>query len=253
MIFEFITNTECNWNCEYCTFGRVPNHRMDLDVLDRHSYIFDIMDKIRYYMDIESICEGGEIGFMSNSVLEALFKKINSNVIINTNGKFFESDRKCLYQYIDKVYFHIAPDADTLFKVQPPLVPLEVIYGLVHDDPVQAQKFIKYNRHINIGYNEYEFINILPKEKKAYDLHRKACWNTNPFTVIDLSREVLLPCAARGAHITIPLTEQNLIGVLTDYVPSVQVNDMCQSCYRMCMCTDWEDTVKRKAFLKKIL
>jgi len=253
MWFEFITNTECNWNCEYCSYDRVPNHLMKLSVLEKHSYIFDIMQKIRSKMELTIVCEGGEIGFMSNDVLEALFKKIGSKVIINTNGKFFESDRKGLYQYIDKVFFHVAQDANTLFKVEPPLVPLEVIYGLVHDDPIQAQKFIKYNRHINIEYNEYEFIDVLPEEEKAYDLNRKACWNTNPFVVIDLAREVLLPCAARGAHITVPLTEENLLRILTDYTPSVQSNDMCETCYRMCMTQDWKEVLKRKLKLKNIL
>jgi len=253
MWFEFITNTECNWNCEYCTFDRIPNHKMNISVLQKHQYIFDMMKIIRENMDVEVVCEGGEIGFMDNPTLEALFKKIDQKVIINTNGMFFESNRESLYPYIDKVFYHIAQDAKTLFKVKTLDVPFDVVYGLVNDSAEESKEFIEYNSHIKIDYNEYEFINIPPKEQKNYELHRKACWNCNPFTVIDLAREVILPCTARGAHVSIPLTQKNLWGLLCSYTKSDQVNEMCQTCYRMCMTQDWKEVIQRKAKLKQIL
>jgi len=251
MWFEFITNTECNWNCDYCTFQEVPNHMFSIDIIKKHQYIFDIMKRI----DVENvIIEGGEIGLIKdNNILEYLFKSINRKVIIDTNGEFFKTDRSQLYKYIDKIFYHVAPDAKTLFKIKKPNIPIDVVYGIVDDDKNAIEEFSDYNSHINIEYKEYEYINKLPNFVQNIKQYQKSCWVTNPFVCIDLSREVLLPCAARGAHITIPLTKENLISILTKFSNFKGKNYMCDTCYRMCSKNKASDVIKRKNKLRKIL
>lgn len=254
MWFEFVTNTECNWNCEYCTFDRVENKVFTEEALQKHSYVFDIMNTIRKKMELTVVCEGGEIGLVEdNDLLSDLFYKIGQQVIINTNGLFFESDRKSLYPYIKKVFYHVAEDAKTLFKVKKLDVPFEVIYGIV-DDELQARKsFIEYNSHINIQYDEYEYITRKPKVNKEYHNAQLACYTLNPFVSIDLAREVLLPCTARGAHITIPLNEENLRKLLCRYSNFNESNDMCKTCYRTCLSNNIYDIMKCKQHMAKIL
>ena len=254
MWFEFVTNTECNWNCEYCSFDRVENKILTDDIIKKHSYIFDIMNTIRKKMEITVVCEGGEIGLIKdNEVLSNLFYKIGQPVIINTNGLFFESNRKSLYPYIKKVFYHIAEDAKTLFKVKKLDLPFEVIYGIVDDDIQARKKFIDFNSHIKIDYDEYEYISKKPLPNSRYQNDQLACYTLNPFVSIDLAREVLLPCTARGAHISIPLNEVNFKNILTGYSNFKEANDMCKTCYRTCQSNTIYDIMKRKQTIGKIL
>jgi len=250
MWFEFILTTECNWNCPYCTFDRVDNSYATKEKILEHQYIFDLMKKID---NVTVVCEGGEIGLIQdNDLLEFLFRQINIPVIINTNGLFFESDRTILYPYIDKVFYHIAPDTKKMVKVEPLDVPFEVVYGIVDDDIEQMNKFVEYNSHLNIEYQEYEYISKLPMDTTKSLSQQIACKTLNPFVCIDLSREVLQPCSARGSHVTIPLTEKNLINVLTKY-NNFEYNDMCDTCYRMSTNNNILDVMKRKKQLGGIL
>jgi len=256
MFFEFITSTECNWNCPYCTFDRIPNKILTYESIEKHQYIFDILKKIKEEAeDISVVCGGGEIGYVEdNNLLKKLFEKINHPIIINTNGLFFETDRSLLYQYIGEVYYHVVPDAKTLVKIEPLNLPFPVSYGIVNDDMEESKRFIEYNPIID--FSDYEFISKPPKVIWDYENSRKLCYVVNPYVCIDLAREVMLPCAARGSHITIPLTKENLIGVLTGYNNFKEMNDMCKICFRMCRNVEintMEFIMRRKMKLKNIL
>lgn len=254
MYFEFITNTDCSWDCEYCSFGKVQDIQMKKETIKKHSYIFDIMKKIREKIEIDVVVEGGEIGLIKdNSLLAELFYNMGQPVIINTNGLFFQMDRSVLYPYIKKVYYHVAPSAKILFKVNPLDVPLEVIYGVVDDDSVALEKFVDYNNHLPIKYAEYEFIKEEPKDDEKYFTARLSCQTLNPFVSIDLSREVLCPCTSRGCHVTIPLTEENLIKVLKGYNNFDKANEMCLTCYRLSTSFDNMEILKRKMQIGKLL
>lgn len=253
MIFEFITTTDCNWNCAYCSFPNVPNHTMTKDIIDRHSYIFDIMDLIRPIFNVEVICYGGEIGLVESSyLLRYLFQKINQPVIINTNGTFFDTDRSMLDPYIDKVYWHVCEDPSTNEKVPALETALPVIPGIVGDDADAIKSFIKCNQHLKFSYVEYEFIKSPPKSKDL-DKRRSACWTLNPFISIDLAREQLLPCGTRGATAGIELNEKNLINVLTGFGNFPNENIMCNTCYRMCTNHNLIELMEQKRKLRDIL
>lgn len=241
MWFEIITNTQCNWNCVYCAFKRVPNVYMTQETINKHEYVYDYINKKK---NSTIVIEGGEIGLIKdNYLLEELFTKFNNKIIINTNGTFFDIDRSSLYKYIDKVFYHVAPDAKTLFKIELLDVPMEVIYGLVDDDEVDREKFVLYNNHIKIDYLEYEYISKKPAGD--FSKYQSACALLNPFVSVDLAREVLCMCTARGCHVTIPLTEENFNKVLTEF-NNFGYNDMCETCYRTCKNVDILDTMTRK-------
>jgi len=83
MWFEIITNTECNWDCPYCSFDRVPNSSMSKETIDKHQYVYDLINSST---EATIVVEGGEIGLIKdNSILEHLFQKFNQKIIINTN------------------------------------------------------------------------------------------------------------------------------------------------------------------------
>lgn len=253
MWFEFVTNTNCNWDCQYCAFSKVPDACMTEDSINRHQYVFDIIKRYREQHESVIVIEGGEIGLItSNDLLEILFKKIDQKVIINTNGEFFKQDRTQLYPYIDKFFYHIAPDAKTNFIIDKINVPIEVIYGIVDDDPAKLQEFVKFNNHIDITYIGIEastFDSALYNETKEY---QQSCKTLNPFASIDLAREVLCMCSARGCHVTIPLTEENFIKVLTEYNVFGN-NDMCDTCYRTCKANPGDHIKQRKGIFKNVL
>jgi len=253
MWFEFITNTNCNWECSYCAFPTIEDRCMSDETINRHQYVFDIIKKYSETTDCVIVVEGGEIGLIkSNNLLESLFKKFNQKVIINTNGKFFEQDRTQLYPYIDKVFYHAAQDAKTLFKVVPPNVPLEIVYGIVDDDNDAMEKFVNFNKHINIAYTGQEYSQIDEQQYIESKDEIEKCKTLNPFASIDLAREVLCMCTARGCHVTIPLTEENFIKVLTEY-NNFEDNDMCKTCYRTCKSTPEHTIRERKQKFKDII
>lgn len=255
MWFEFITNTDCNWNCSYCAFDKVQDVQMKQETLSKHKYIFDTMNKIRQKKELIVVVEGGEIGLIEdNKMLSNLFYKIGQPVIINTNGLFFETDRRSLYPYIKKVFYHVAPDAKTLFKVKKLDVPMDVIYGIVDDNDEAVYDFITYNNHINFKYVDYESGKIDPEKETPEIFHQRLmCSTMNPFVSIDLAREVLCQCTARGCHQTIPLTEENFIKVLTGFSNFKDHNDMCDTCYRTCKSNGFGDIIENKKAMKKLL
>jgi len=250
MWFEFILTTKCNWNCPYCTFDRICDYYFNIDILNKHEYIFDIMNDIKNKI---IIIEGGEIGFItSNDLLENLLKRFDNKVIVNTNGLFFNVDRSMLYKYIDKVFYHVAPDAKKLFKIEPLDVPFNVVYGIVDDNIENINRFIEYNSHINFGYVEIEYSKYDDYLYNTCFNEIKKCNTLNPFVSIDLSREVLCMCTSRGCHVTIPLTESNLKNVLSGY-NNFGFNDMCYTCYRLSKCFDISNVIKQKIYMKDLL
>ncbi len=251
MWFEFITNTDCNWKCSYCAFDKVEDVRMTKESIDRHQYIYDFMKQVE---DKTIVVEGGEIGLIGdNDLLEYLFDKFDQKVIVNTNGKFFEQDRTQLYPYIDKVFYHVAPDTNTVFRVEPLDVPLEVIYGIVDRDEEDINRFIQHNKHLDFGYVGYE-TNYIDEEKEIPEIFHKRlmCSTMNPFVSIDLSREVLCMCTTRGCHITIPLTDINFKRVLTNYTNFKEHNDMCDTCYRNCKSNTFDGITNNKKVMRKV-
>lgn len=252
MWFEFITNTECNWNCTYCAFDRVPNVTMTFESINRHQYIFDFMKKAE---DKTIVVEGGEIGLIKDNILlKELFAKFDQNVIINTNGTFFDDDRSSLYPFIDKIFYHVVPDAKTLFRVKRLNVPFEVVYGIVDDDYEALFDFITYNEHLDFGYVSYESGKIDTSLETPELFHQRImCSTMNPFVSIDLAREVLCMCSARGCHVTVPLTKENFENMLTGFSNFKEHNDMCDTCYRMCKSSSFEDIMSNKKEMRKLL
>lgn len=252
MWFEFITNTDCNWNCSYCSFDRVLNKHMTVESINRHQYVFDFMSKVK---DKTVVVEGGEIGLITDNVLlYRLFQKFDQKVIVNTNGTFFDIDRSSLYSFIDKIFYHVAPDAKKLFRVEPLDVPFEVIYGIVDNNYEDLFEFITYNDHLEFDYVGYE------SSEKDADMEteelfhqRLMCSTMNPFVSIDLAREVLCMCTARGCHNTIPLTKKNFENVLTGFSNFKEPNDMCDTCYRTCKSNGFADIMKNKKMMRKLL
>jgi len=248
--FEFITNTDCNWNCEYCAFDKVADACMTYASINRHQYVFDYMKTVN---EKTIVLEGGEIGLIKdNYLVEHLLKKFDQQVIINTNGEFFKQGRVMLYPYIDKVFYHVAQDAKTKIHIEPLDVPFEVVYGIVSDDETDLEEFVKYNRHLPIGYAAIEKTVL---DETLFLLHSQArhdCQTLNPFASIDLAREVLCMCTARGCHVTIPLTEENFIKVLTEY-NNFGHNDMCDTCYRTCTVNTGNYIKERKEMVRNAL
>jgi len=246
MWFEFITNTKCNWNCEYCSFDRVEEAWITPEKIQRHQYVYDFINSIE---EKTIVLEGGEIGLIENSyLLKELILKFNQKVVINTNGTFFDQPREMLYDYIESVFLHVAPDAKEPFRLTKYDVPFEVIYGLVDDDPIALHEFDLMNRESpKLGYMEYEFINEEPTfDVLTIEEDRRNCYTLNPFMSIDLAREVLCPCTARGCHITIPLNETNFHKLLSGFNNFLLENDMCETCYRICRSFAPKDVIHRK-------
>lgn len=253
MWFEFITNTNCNWDCPYCVCSRLEHKQMTIDSIRRHDYVFDIIKQAEGIEKGTIVALGGEIGLISdNDVLLELFTKFNKKIIVNTNGEFFNIDRSVLYPYIEKFFYHVAPAATPKIKIDKIDIPVEVIYGIVDDNTQALTEFVEYNNHLNISYNGLEFSKFNEKLYNKTQQARADCIRLNPFASIDLAREVLCMCSARGAHVTIPLTEENFIKVLTEENVFGE-NDMCQTCYRTCNATPCEVIIDRKNRFKKLL
>lgn len=228
MWFEFITNTECNWNCSYCSFNRVRSATMTRESIDRHPYLFDYINQQEHST---IVIEGGEIGLITdNDLLEHLFSKFNQKIIVNTNGTFFDTDRSMLYNYIDKVFYHVAPTAKESIKIDELDVPMEVVYGIVDDDQDALDAFCDLNPMISYAELETSCFNMdkYNKTKEKITL----CNTMNPFVSIDLSREVLCKCTTRGCHVTIPLIEENFFRVLRKW-NVFKSDDICRTCYRL--------------------
>ncbi len=251
MWFEFITNTDCNWNCSYCAFDKVEDVRMTRESIDRHQYIYDFMKQVE---DKTIVVEGGEIGLIGdNYLLEHLFDKFDQKVVVNTNGKFFGQDRTQLYPYIDKVFYHVAPDAKTMFTVQELNVPMEVVYGIVDNDDEALYDFITYNENLIFEYVGYETGSVDSDLETNEIFHQRImCSTMNPFVSVDLAREVLCICTTRGCHVTIPLTEKNFKGVLTGFTNFKEHNDMCDTCYRTCKSNGFDGIMQNKKLMRKV-
>jgi len=252
MWFDLILTTECNWNCGYCSIDRVENKYVTLETINKHLYVFDILNKIN---PKNIVVLGGEIGLIkSNELLKNIFERFNQKVIINTNGLFFQTDRRMLYPYIQEVFYHTAPDAKSLIKINPlKNLPFKVTYGIVDDNDEDLQKFIEFNSHIMFEYVEKEYSDFNYELFQLNKENIKKCNILNPFTTIDLSREVLCMCASKGSHITIPLTRSNLINVLCGFFNFKEENDMCMNCYRLCKNQDFNYTYKQKIEIRKLL
>jgi len=253
MWIEFITNTNCNWNCSYCAFSKIKNAEMTIESINKHHYIFNIIKKLKSVEEITICIEGGEVGLISdNAVFLELFKKFEEKVIINTNGEFFKQNREVLYPYIEKFFFHAAPDS-MWKKVIPKIsLPIPVVYGIVDETQEALDDIIERNPHITFEYTAIEKSVFDKTLYLATAKEREDCQTLNPFVSIDLAREVLCMCSAKGCHVTIPLTEENLIKVLTQ-TNIFGHNDMCSTCYRTCTATPAEVVIKRKERFKNVL
>lgn len=253
MWFEFITNTKCNWNCSYCAFDRVPSATMTKETINKHKYVFDIIRKLEQVEESTIVVEGGEIGLIKdNSILLELFKQFDNRAIVNTNGEFFKDDRAVLYPYIKKYFYHIAPDAKKKVLIGKVAMPAEIIYGVVDDNWQFIDEFVAFNKHLEIRYTGLEMADFSTKMFNETKQAREDCIQLNPFVSIDLAREVLCMCSARGCHVTIPLTEENFIKVLTEENVFGE-NDMCKTCYRTCKSNDSNYVRERKKKFKEVL
>lgn len=253
MWFEFITNTDCNWNCSYCSFPCVESKQMTIESIQRHSYVFDIIKKLEKVEKSTIVVEGGEIGLITdNNILLELFKQFDKKVIVNTNGEFFKQDRAVLYPYIEKYFFHAAPDSSWKKVIPSIYATAPVIYGIVDETQEALDDLIKRNPHIKFAYAEIEKSTFDERRYLDTAAERVDCRTLNPFASIDLAREVLCMCTARGCHVTIPLTEENFIKVLTQG-DLFGYNKMCSTCYRTCKATPADVVRERKKKFKEIL
>lgn len=255
LTIEIITNTDCNWDCYYCDWKNVPDKQMEFEAINRHYYLFDMFEKLRKVFDLEFIVEGGEIGLIEdNAMLSCLFMEIiGQPVIINTNGKFFETDRSDLYLYIKEVYYHVAPDASKPIHIEPLKLPFPVNYGIVDQNPWNIQEFMVHNSHIDFGYVGEEFKELPVAIKEEAKRKQEECFLFHQYISIDLAREVICCCTTRGATTTIPLSEENLKKVLSAGHNFEEKNAMCKDCYRMCKDINTLDIIQRKITAGNVL
>lgn len=287
MWIEFITNTECNWNCRYCNFDKVENTTFDYEKIDKHLYIFDMLDKLAPTIDLTYLVQGGEIGLVEdNALLEYFFAKFNKKVIVDTNGTFMEMDRSPLYPYIDSIFYHVVDHAANLIKVKEYSAPVPIIHGLTDDNAEEILKFIDYNDHIFFQYVDFEadpgkkgycditmehFYDTLADNmrpnmearlehalrykagRRSFYHRQSTCRITDQVVTIDLAREVLCSCTTKGCTNTIPLTEENLKSVLTSFGNFDDEFEACRHCYRSCFSASLDELLGEKKNIRKLI
>jgi hypothetical protein len=108
-ISVFLTQ-RCDRKCEYCDIGKINNPKdMDLDLFLK--YIPYIKERFKP----KSInLSGGEIGLLSEEVLDVVFKELNG-IRVNTNGLFVKRGYYDKYKdKISEVFYHIIDDKNVI-------------------------------------------------------------------------------------------------------------------------------------------
>lgn len=292
LYFEFQLIDECNWNCSYCNYAYTKCKSKDRVKVCKHTQnslltIKKILDKLHNKIRIFMLAQGGEIGLLSEKELDFFFETMYPyKFTISTNGAFIDKNYHVRYKdSISQVHLHLVEDLTN--NVQPyNLTPL-IIPGVVSTNYniTDIDCFIKSNP--SLKYFDFELplqTTVTPKIWKnivdcrryiinnypnlydkcdnnirSFDVlrsHQKGCIKFNKIITFDLVSNTIHPCSVKNKHISIELTQDNIIKLLCGY--NVFASDLlnCGNCMRCCFTFDSMYTskvIKLKQSLSKLL
>ena len=282
----------CNYTSSVCDSSKTIENINKLK--DNLSNIKSVLDILQYYTNIHLLAQGGEIGLVSKEVLSAFFGVMYPYTFtISTNGEFLKREYHIKYGgLIRDVHFHIAEDVkdnydkelwypkdiDTNNKIIPGVVStifdISTIEKFINNNPklkyldfeyplgkpiteeeynkiISCRVFLKEN--YNYLYDNCER-NIMPFSELVKN--QQGCSKCNRIITFDLVNERICLCSVKNRHISIKLTRENLVKLLTEINVYDLSNTNCSSCVRTCFSFDSkyiQDTMKLKNTLKRKL
>lgn len=265
--FSLILTEECDWDCEYCYFPNSHQKSPSLSVYQKHlPYIKKVMDKLDEVDLLVNIdIQGGEVGLISESMLEYFFETIKHKVSVSTNGMFLSKKyhlNKKIRPYIRSIMWHLCKEPGNFKIVDYEDDDIYISRGIVHRDADEMIDFIKMNNHITFDYVEFEFDikremlpsmalygylydrissitnvthnakEILKRRLMETEDHRDNCRKYNGSILIDLVNEKICLCQ-RQLNENIELTEKNLLMRLNTFPEKLFKGDGCNTCTRL--------------------
>ena len=222
--------------------------------ITKYKWLFETLNKLKHP---EILLGGGDLGYISDDILDYIFKILKHNVIINTEYKFFETKFKKYYNRISTVQYHFSD----LESTGPWIDDKKVLHGIVDYDIDKIIEFCK--KYPNLDYvdietpiNKYisveESVGLLNKlieglESINYKSNiierlkiknqnieylkdeRKKCHKNN-IVNFDLSNDKIIKCY-RDFNDSIDLTPNNIKKIFSSF----HYTDICDSCSRLFM------------------
>ena len=101
---------KCNWKCWYCDFPEKCHHKTAS--IEQLNKFISNMNGIIHDNNIELCIEGGEIGLVEETFLDAFFNSnLDISYTVTTNGEFLK--RGYHHKYVDKIHYilyHVVSD-----------------------------------------------------------------------------------------------------------------------------------------------
>lgn len=257
---DLVATEVCRWLCEYCAFPSIMDQKSTtIPIINKHGwYIKKLIDKLKQKgAEVQLYFQGGEVGELDIGVIRHLFKIIDSEITISTNGLFLDRGYHkdpVIREYIKQIFWHVNPTCDLRPITDFHDEDIKIVRGVVHKDKETLESFNNYT-NLNIEYSEIE--NPI-NEKSVVDVDIiEKCRNYHNDITIDLVNEKICLCIRTFKDITIPLTEENLLtalktfpGVLYD-LPAVE-NSLCYSCCRLCVNRTNKNVIETQIKLMRI-
>jgi hypothetical protein len=219
------------------------------------------------------LAQGGEIGLLSYDKLNQFFTTLNQqNITISTNGEFIKHNYHTKFSsYIGQVHYHITPDLniDSTTQSTIDVIPGAVIthYSTEAIDTITQQYQLKYldfelpldeeltEEKYNTIIASRQYIkqqyptlydncpnNILPYQELLK--YQEGCAKSGRIITVDFTHNCLCLCSVKNRHITLPLTKENLVKLLTNFSVYDIVNNNCSKCVRNCFSFDKHEITK---------
>jgi len=241
----FLTEN-CNWKCKHCI---IPENNNVTSKLENFLWLISYFSLLKY----DIILSGGEIGTLSEQILDKVFKQIVHPVKVNTNGEFIEKEYHRRYKSkISELYVHINENCSSPkegYKTD-----IKIVYGIV-GSVNDLKKSLEYYKNIYFDYigaedsdisydkldldflTKYSNVNqelvtdILKRKDSDVQKLRQNCPKQNCI-FINLHRGIISLCS-KNVHIGLPLNKDNLRKRLSNSIEFVYDKNICNNCYQL--------------------
>ena len=288
LYMEFQVIDRCNWDCSYCNYASRYQLTREIEfdnlTLQNITMVSNLINTISQHFRIHMLAQGGEIGLLPQHKLEQFFNTLNQrNITISTNGEFIKHNYHNIFaHYIGQVHYHITPDVNEVNdvltgnvipgavitaytpKVIEQLIALYPLQYLDFELPL-TEELTEQQYNAIIACRKYIIEhhptlydncpnNILPYQELVK--YQEGCAKSGRIVTIDFTNNCLCLCSVKNRHITLPLTKENLVKLLTNFAVYDTVNSNCAKCVRNCFSFDKKEITKLllvKQQLRRIL
>lgn len=258
----FITSY-CNWNCSYCDIPYIENKHTTIEILNKHSYIFDIFNHYK----IPVILTGGEPGLLPKDTIDYIFSNFTTTISVATNGIYYDrfNDKYLISDYI----YHIQSNSDklpertsksviqysvvvtrdnfnkvlTLLKINPNvLFRVRIVRSKLENQErlllsKSQLKQLLYNTSFKPNIIDIKYLLKNYYDEKYNSKTKLCCKHICPNPTIDLVNERILRCCTGYTHVSsVPLNKENFLKAIFGYAPQIfpkKLDYVCKTCNRV--------------------